>query len=309
MSDERYSGQQIGLYEIQAQRELRHGIAIYAAQDGQQDTSVLFLLATIEEGADRFKRQMELLAQLKHPGIPQVLETGVTPQKQPYAFVAIAPGTLLSERLAGNEPYPPLEALRLARQVAEILTVLHPAGIVHQDLRPDHILLGDDGQARLLFLGLMGEKRPFNPESAFLDYAAPEQQEGHPANSQSNIYSLGVILYELLAGHLPPLPQSHWDVFHRDEPRPAVPLAEVKTDLTEATYRVVKQCLYFQEWGRYETAEKLLAALDEALAAEQWALEHPPGWFARLSRGQLYLGVGLVILLLLLIVGLFLWLN
>jgi serine/threonine protein kinase len=304
-----YTGQRIGEYEILAHRETHHGIALYAAQERQQQTPALLYLAIADDGADRFKRQVSLLSQLSHPGIPPVLETGVTAQKQPYAIVTELRGTLLAERLAAAEPYSVLEALRLVQQVTEILSVLHPAGIIHQDLRPEYILLGEDGQPRLLHLGLAGEKRPFDPTASTADYAAPEQQEGHPANSQSNIYSLGVILYELLAGQRPPLPQSQWDVFHRDEPRLPLPLAEVKSGLTEATYRVVKQCLHFQEWGRYETAEQLLAALEEALAAEQWALDNPPGWFAQLSRRQLYLGVGLVIFLLLLIGGLFLWLN
>lgn len=297
-----YSGQRIGEYQIQAQREVRHGVAIYAAQERQQQTPVLFMVAASEEGADRFKRQMELLAQLDHPGIPPVLETGVTPQKQPYAFVAAVPGTSLTERLAAGEPFTPLEALHLARRLTEILCVLHPAGIIHQDLRPDHILLDDD-QPHLLYLGLAGEKRPFDPTASSLDYAAPEQQEGQPANSQSNIYSLGIILYELLSGQRPLLPRSQWDVFHQDQPRLAFPLDEVKAGLSAATYTVVKKCLYFQEWGRYETADKLLSALDRAIAAEQWALDNPPSRFKQLSQRQLYLGAGIGVILLLALIG------
>ena len=304
-----YSGQYIGDYTIMAQREVRQDVVIFAAQEQRQQTPASFFLATGETEADRFKRQMALLAQLDHPGIPQVLQSGVTAQKQPYAIVADIAGTTLAERLTSGESFSPLAALGLARQLAEILRVLHPAGIIHQDLRPEQILLGEDGGARLLYLGLMGEKRPFNPHNPTLDYAAPEQQAGQPASSQSNIYSLGVILYHLLAGEAPPLAQSQWDVFHQDDPHLPLPLNEQKPGLTAETYAVVKTCLYFQEWGRYETAGKLLEALDRALAAEQWALDTPPGWFAQLSRRQLYLGIGLVIFLLLLIGGLFFWLN
>jgi eukaryotic-like serine/threonine-protein kinase len=312
MSDEQLadSGQCIGEYEIQAQQAMRPGVAIYAAQARGQQTPAHFLLATADEGADRFKRQMELLAQLAHPGIPQVLETGVTPQKQPYAIVADVSGTALAERLTGSAPFTPIEALQLARQLAEILSVLHPAGIIHQDLRPEHILLDNEGQAHLLHLGLAGEKRPFDPHSPSLDYAAPEQQKGHPATSQSNIYSLGVILYHLLAGEPPPLPQSHWNVFHRDQPHLPLPLHEVKEGLTEETYNVVKTCLYSHEWGRYQTTDKLLTALDQALAAEQAALERPSGWLARLAPRQRYLVAGAGLLLLLaLIAGIVFLLN
>jgi hypothetical protein len=177
------------------------------------------------------------------------------------------------------------DALRLGRQMADALSAAHQAGIIHRDLKPSNILLQPNGNAVLTDLGIAAvqseETRLTQPDNVLgtPHYMSPEQALGNKVDGRADIYSLGIILYEMLGGRVPfdsdsPLAILHQHVY--EQPRP---LERVRPGLAELTYQVVARCLQKNPDHRFQTAAALVNALDQALAAEEGHLpavrEHP----------------------------------
>ncbi|GAB4277483.1 MAG: hypothetical protein Kow0080_28500 [Candidatus Promineifilaceae bacterium] len=305
------SGRTIVNYTLEKRLYERPSSALYLARHNQSNNPVFIelLYTDPENNPDaygRFHRRMETVAQLHHPGIVPILEVGKTPDNLAYAVIAHTNAAPLAQKLKAGQYHPsPVEALQTAVQLAEILATAHPAGIFHHDLRPENIYVQENGRIQLLDLGVPIHHTPASPEKlkmmTTLDYAAPEQLEGKPLSGRSNIYSLGVILYELLAGQPPPLPRSEWDVTTRAQLPKEIPLEEVKPELTPETYRVVEKCLWHAEWSRYPTIADLIADLDLAIAAEKAAENAPPPRKRPFTRTQLLIVGGLILLMLIII--------
>ena len=290
----------IGPYRLEACRQQRPLTSLYLAHDTQQDKPVFIEVmnqpaAADEAAASRFQRRLETVRQIEHPFVAPILESGQTrptppashaddsPQPVVYAVIEHVAGPTLATQLDEwheNDSWPDIPTrLGLIQELAAAFTAVHPVGIFHHDLRPAHLIMGENGRLILIDLGVPPVPEPPVPPPdphqppAQLDYASPEQQAGKPLSAASNIYSLGVILYELLATHRPYLPRSEWDIFERTELPREIPLSEVRPDLTTATHIVVKTCLWPQEWNRYETAVNLVNALEAARQSEQQQLE------------------------------------
>jgi serine/threonine protein kinase len=300
--------------------------AIYLAHDEKDDQSVF--LVTLQANAaksgdlvQRFQRRAETVAQLEHETLLPLLDYGLD-DKRPFAVMAHLPGQFLATQLENptansddsSDKSETVAALKLVRQLASGLSVAHPTGLIHHDLRPENIYLDDSGQPYLLDLVI-----PPTPPTAShineprteLDYQSPEQIAGKALSGRSNIYSLGILLYRLLAGQKPALPLSEWDIFEHKGVAREIPLNKVRTDLTAATYSVVQNCIWQKEWSRFETAEELVKALDPALAEESAPPLLPPpiwlrffGWIRQ--RTILQLVIPAIILLFILLLAFFL---
>lgn len=312
--------EQIGDYQIEQHLAQREVSDLYLARHTTQNKQVFIeiLRPSLDQNPDlagRFQRRVETVALLKHPYIAPILDKGLTPTQQAYAIIQHIPGPTLATYLAENTlPLSTDNALMLIRPIAEAFTVAHPAGIIHQDLRPQNIILQEGKTPVLIDLAvpvattLPVEQVQPHPTSGrpMLDYASPEQLHGKALSGRSNFYSLGIILYELLAGHRPELPVSQWDIFERTRQLPTeIPLAEVRPGLPTAVYQLVQNCLWRQEWSRFETAESLLAAIDAALVAKP---DPPPPFFQPAQRRRLFYGLAALGALVLLILA-FLWLR
>ncbi len=165
----------------------------------------------------RYEREQEIARQLDHPGVQRLIETGYsetvnaeTGRRAPYTVLEWVDGGLLREHLYDGKPLQVEEAVRIAVQLCEALAYCHAKGIVHRDLKPDNVMVTRDGQATLMDFGaalLEGARKITTASlSAALgtpDYMSPEQVQGQRGDARSDVYALGVMLYEMLAGQPP----------------------------------------------------------------------------------------------------------
>jgi tetratricopeptide (TPR) repeat protein/tRNA A-37 threonylcarbamoyl transferase component Bud32 len=223
----------VGRYELVETLGVGAFGTVYRARDPQLDRVVALKvpragnLAT-EEDRDRFLREARSTAQLRHPSIVPIHEVGQA-EGVPFLVVEFIAGVTLADQLTGRRPTF-REAARLIAEVADALDYAHQRGVVHRDVKPSNIMVDPQGRPHVMDFGLA--KRATGEVTMTLDgqvlgtpaYMSPEQAQGeaHAVDGRSDVYSLGVILYELLTGELPfrgnQRMQMH-QVVH-DEPKP-----------------------------------------------------------------------------------------
>lgn len=287
---------------------------LYLGRQKKSQTPVfLFVLnETAKENpelAAEFVRRAEKVADLDHPHLSPVLEWGETEDGRLFTAVAHTEGPTLAEFLQTSPEAPSLPAtnvLAFMLPIAEVLLAAEQAQLVHHDLTPASIIMPNEDTGYLFDLVLPAAENNDHPQNfpeQMLPYQSPEQLAGEQPSIRSNIYSFGIVLYELLAGHRPALPTSEWDIFeHKGIPR-GIPLEEAKPGLMPATYELVKNCIWQKEWSRYQSFQQVIEALLAALAAEREGPAPPP--MLPLERRTLMIGGAAVLLLLLLIGGFF----
>lgn len=282
MDATKLAGQQIDRYHI-LQHLARGGMAdVYLAEDLDLHRRValkvlLDVLAAEEPFVQRFRREARTVAQLEHPNIVQVYGTGLTPTGQPYIAMQFIDGPSLSEKLnefaEAGRLAPTTQVLALVRQIAAALAAAHQAGVIHRDLKPANILIRSDGTPVLVDLGIaMVQGGPKLTQTGNLigtpNYMSPEQVRGLPLDGRSDLYSLGVILYEMLCGKRPFSASESVAILHQHVYETPQPVTHYRTDLSAATLAVVETCLAKEPGDRYQSATELVAAIDHALAVE-----------------------------------------
>ena len=294
---EELSGQQIGNYEIVSLVAAHKVSDLFLARDVKLERPVyLEVLRTTEdedaELAARFQRRMDIVAQIKNDNIATVTDIDTTEDGRPYAVIDYFAATTLEDYLEDlrdeNKTLPPIEALELGRELTQGLSAAHAVDLIHHDLRPQNIMLREDGIPVWIDFGVpISVKTPQSvlgkTDAEMLDYASPEELEGKALTRRSNIYSLGVILYELLAGHRPLMPTLPFDIFPQANMPKEEPLEDARPGLAGETYRLVRNCLWRQEWSRFETADEMLTAIETAIFAEQ-ELPKAAAWTPGRSR-------------------------
>jgi serine/threonine-protein kinase len=192
------------------------GVVWLASEQGEPQRRVALKFAHVAERRGdllvRLARERNLLAALDHPNIARLYDAGVTPQAQPYLVLEYIEGEPLDEYCALREPGL-RERLALFLQIADAAAHAHDRQIVHRDLKPANVLVTAQGQARLLDFGIGQLLSDGLPQGLLLSmitgrpltlaYASPEQVLGDQVSFASDVYSLGVILYELLTGSRP----------------------------------------------------------------------------------------------------------
>jgi serine/threonine-protein kinase len=159
----------------------------------------------------RYERELEIGKRLHHPNIQHLLDAGrLDDGVAPYLVLEFVDGTLLREYLRQNAPLPVEEAIHIAVQLADALEYCHQNGVVHRDLKPENILMEADATVKLVDFGialLQGARRltfrRLSTEVGTPDYMAPEQVEGDRGDARTDIYALGIMLYEMLTGEVP----------------------------------------------------------------------------------------------------------
>jgi serine/threonine protein kinase len=161
-----------------------------------------------EDFVERFRREAENAASLSHPNIVSVYERGETRDGTHYIVMEYVPGGTLKDLIKSDSPLPHGRVAAIAIQISQALQVAHERGIVHRDVKPQNVLLTDSGAAKVADFGVARAaadttitRTDFVLGSAH--YISPEQAMGHRVDRRTDLYSLGVVLYEMLTGNLP----------------------------------------------------------------------------------------------------------
>ena len=263
---------------------------------------------------EQFISKMNKVSQIKHPNIAEVHQIGLTPNDRPYIARDLVEGITLRERLSqlAEQPTPvnSIYGLKIVRQLAEALELAERLDIYHYHLSPDNIMLKQDGTVVLVDLGIpAAENGTAVKLTPHMDnaYMAPEQLQGKPVDSRGQIYALGVILHEILAGQRPAEPITFWQSMGRPFGPKNTILKETRSDLAAQTYALIEKSIRKEPWGRYANIKEFLEAINEALQNErlliqtrgETAVSSPP----TSSRSKAPLWVIALVLVLVLILG------
>ena len=262
----------LGAFEVEAPIGRGGMGAVFRGRDPMLDRPVAIKVIGEEllgdlDYVERFLREARTAARLSHPNVVAVYGAGHDQGVAWIAFELVEGGTL-SGFARALAPFPVREACRVARDAAQGLAAAHALGIVHRDLKPDNVLLTAAGQVKLADFGLArtaGDQR-ITQTGAFVgtpQYCSPEQCNGEDTGPASDLYSLGVVLYELLAGRPPHEAPTPIALFKRILTDPPPPLA--REGVPPSLLAVVERLLRKEPADRYASAEELARDLERIL--------------------------------------------
>ncbi len=285
-------GTTIGAFVVERRLAQGEVSVLYVARDGQGARVVLKLVppgVANSAGRARLAREARALASVAHPGIVRVRGTGEH-EGMPWIATEYVQGTDLRHHLADRGPMHPDAAVRTAALLAEALAAAHQAGVVHRDLKPSSVLVTPDGRVVLVDFGI--SKRRAEPRESDVPlgerealgapaYLAPEQIEHGLADERSDIWALGCILFEMIAG-APPWggggPPTTASILRGDEP--AIPAGIGSTgDINSA-------CLRKSSFARVASARELAALLRSAVEVRRDPPDDPDRPLLQLARAS-----------------------
>ncbi len=282
----RPAGQMIGRYRMQSHLGVGGVGEVWLAADTILDRKVALKLLRPEltgasDRLQRFFREARAASALNHPNILTIYDIGEADGIQFIATEFIA-GVTLRRRLADGPMEMP-EAVATTTQIVAALETAHRAGIVHRDIKPENVMLRPDGLVKVLDFGLArvseAQTGQYDPAPArdiktdpgkvmgTLDYMSPEQARGLEVDARSDIFSLGIVLYEMLAGKRPFEGKTSTDVLVAIVNKPPVPLSCYLPDAPVALYAAVAKALQKDTNARYQTMGDFAAALQTLVSA------------------------------------------
>jgi serine/threonine protein kinase len=229
--------------------------------------------ATDDAFRNRFRQESEFAAQLKHQHIVHIEEVS---KEEPAAWFAmdLYPDTLAA-RLEREKRLADETIVQVAWDIATALSFAHARGIVHRDIKPDNILLGEKQEAVLTDFGIARAisgyvaATGFNMTIGTPHYISPEQAQGRPLDGRSDLYSLGITLYRAATGELPFKSKDWFELARMHvETRPEPPRT-FRPDLTRRLERIILRCLAKHADDRYATADDLRKDLEDTVARER----------------------------------------
>lgn len=272
-------GTRIGGYEILSLKAQGGMGMVYRARNigigREMALKVLFPhLSGNPEFTRRFQREAQTAAKLRHPNIVEVYDAN---EAEGYHFIAmeyIAGDSLAQrlEKLRKSSEYIPIdEAVKMIQQIAAALDYAHGQGFIHRDIKPGNIMQASDNRYVLGDFGIVYDQtatrltRTVNAMGT-PEYMSPEQGQGLPVDGRSDLYSLGVVLYEVLTGRVPFVADTPVGVVFKHVQEKPTPIVALRTDIPEPIRKAVNKALAKKPQDRYQTGKEFAAALDVALA-------------------------------------------
>ena len=220
-----------------------------------------------QEFVERFRREASSAAGLQHPNVVGVFDRGEVDGTY-YIAMELVDGEPLRDVMARGVDIP--WALQATRQILAAAGFAHERGIVHRDLKPLNVLIDRDGRARVTDFGIArasgSEITQTGSVMGTAEYLSPEQAQGFEVTSATDIYSIGIVLYEMLTGRVPFEGESAVGVAMRQVSEPPVPPSQINPNVSPALEQVVMTALAKDPRARYTTARDFSAALDQAEA-------------------------------------------
>jgi serine/threonine-protein kinase len=220
---------------------------------------------------ERFRREARAVAQLSHPNIVTVIDRGEQDDRQ-YIVFEYVDGENLKALLERGGPLPEQEAIGLALQIARALGFAHEQGLVHRDVKPQNVLLNDGGHAKVTDFGIArsldvhGNLTQTGTVMGTSDYISPEQARGSKVDAQSDVYSLGAVLYELLTDEVPFAGDNFVAVAmkHINEPPPSV--RERRPELSPCVDAAIRRAMAKEPRDRFRSMDELCTELSACLS-------------------------------------------
>jgi eukaryotic-like serine/threonine-protein kinase len=276
-----------GRYELEELVGAGGMSSVYRAHDRLLDRKVALKILHEQytddaEQVGRFRHEARAVATLSHPRIVTVIDRGEHDGRQ-FIVLEYVDGENLKQ-LIRRGPVPVETAVELAVQISEGLAFAHQQGLVHRDVKPQNVLLGGDGQAKVTDFGIarsLDVQHGMTQTGTVLgtsDYIAPEQAQGRRVDEQTDVYSLGVVLYELLTGEVPFPGENFVAVAMRHINEPPPPIRDRRPDVPPRLEAAVQKAMAKDPRDRFSSMAELRRELEASLAESQGATQViPPG--------------------------------
>jgi serine/threonine-protein kinase len=257
----------------------------------------------------RFQREREICESLDHPAVVKAFPEGK--RSRMYIAMEVAPGRLLRHVLSDRRKLPPEQAVKIAVAICEALDYIHSQGVVHRDLKPENIMVDEQDRIKLIDFGIAsrsGARRlTFGKLSNVMgtpDYIAPEQVKGKRGDARTDVYALGVILYEMLTGETPFPGNDPFMVMNDRLVKNPVPPHEIDPSITPELEEILYRALERDPKTRYASAREFA---DDLLRPDQVRITGRASEDNQRTKNALFFGalaaIPLVILGLLLFVS------
>lgn len=267
-----------GRYKIKSHLGTGGMATVYLAQDLILERLVAvkvlrFDFHTNQDAMRRFQREAQSATQLVHPNIVGVYDVGEE-QGTHYIVMEYVKGTDLKEYIRQRGPLPPREAVRIMTQIVSAISVAHQNRIIHRDIKPQNILIDEEGNVKITDFGIaiaLSETSltQTNTLLGSVHYLSPEQARGGMATIRSDIYALGIVLYELLVGEVPFEGESAVSIAlkHFQEPLPRI--SQMLPTVPQSLENVVLKATAKEPLNRYANCEEMLSDLQTSLSPER----------------------------------------
>lgn len=275
------SGSLLGHYEIRSKLGAGGMGEVYLAHDIKLGRTVALKLLPEELAHDRYRTQRfiqeaQAASAINHPNVCVIHEVGESEDGRSFIAMEYVEGNTLASRIK-EHPLSPKEILDIGFQVADGLSEAHSKGIIHRDIKPSNIAITPRGQAKVLDFGLARILPPERPaalgeistqaksETGILlgtvDYMSPEQALGRPVDARSDIFSLGVVLFEMATGQKPFATKNPLETIDRIAHAEPAPISRLNRAISPELQAVISKCLQKDPARRYQSAKELMKEL------------------------------------------------
>ena len=232
---------------------------------------------------ERFQRELEVMKTLRHPAIQHGVASGLF-NRTPFLVTELVDGQSMRQWVQQHAPLPPDEAVRLIRKIADAIAFCHENNVIHRDLKPENILITPEGEPVIIDFGLALTKGAHRITYSNLssaagtpEYMAPEQVEGQRGDQRTDLYALGIMFYELLAGKPPFTGDTPLAIMAQHTQAPLPRLDHVRPDISPQLAAIVARCLQRNPDDRFPDLRAFIAALDHPETADLSILEKGTG--------------------------------